>query len=476
MAGKFKVLFIYPDTSKGSAGKFYHGIAFLSAYLKKHGIGTDLIHLTQMPKKESFLALLNEKQEFNMIAYNATTIMFPVVKMVAEWAGKKVPSIIGGIHATLAPDDVMATALFDFLCVGEGEDPLLELCQRIQAGTSYRDIKNLWVRDGKAVIKNESRPLRADLDELPFPDRDIMRYGDSVEIKENRRGVFMASRGCPFNCTFCCNHSLKHLFGSNVDDYVRFRSVENLIGEIEAVVAHYPQIDKVSFHDDILPLRKEWFAEFCREYGKRVGLPFQINCRAELVTATMLEQAKSAGCNAISIGIESGSEAIRKKVLNRPMSDEVITRAFRLCNEAGLRSCSFNMVGIPGETFEDMLKTLRLNALLDIDTIQLSVFYPFPGTKLYDESKRLNLLTENTESSYFDASTLNYPRFVKKRLVAIAKNYLWLISLYTAAFGRLKKRSVLVRVIDLICYFPALISATGLLMRCIAKAKRMIGR
>lgn len=475
MAENFKVLFVYPDISKGAAGKFYHGVAYLSAYLKQSGYEVALIHLTEPPSRGSFMKMVKDKGDFDLIAYSATTNMFPVVAEVAGWINDVmcVPSVIGGIHATLAPDEVLATGLFDAVCIGEGEDPLLDLCRRLRKGSSYRDIKNLWVKDSDGTVKNGLRPLRDNLDELPFPDRDIMNYKDLVDMKVLKRGVFMASRGCPYDCTYCCNYSLKNLNSSLSKSYVRFRSVPNIIEEIDRVLSRYPTIENVAFHDDILPLKKNWFYDFCKAYSKAIHRPFQLNCRAELINKDMLQLAKEAGCREVSIGIESGSENIRKVVLNRRMSDAVIIRAFQLSNELGFKTYSYNMVGLPDETFCDMLSTLKLNAYLDVDTVQYSICYPYPGTRLYEECGKKNLLSGETVDSYFESTVLNFGRLRKRQIEVISTHYSKLIRIYRAIISAGRGKGLKVKIFDTFFYLSIAFSVDGFIFNAPSKVKRL---
>jgi len=474
-ASSFKVIFIYPDICKGGQGKFYHGIGYLSASLKRNNYDTALIHLTKRTSKDEFLGILDSHGDFDLIAYTATTNMFPVVLEIAEWVHGKVstPSVIGGIHATLSPQEVIDTGLFDIVCLGEGEEPLLELCQRLQSGLSYIDIRNLWVKNENGITKNGLRPLRSNLDELPFPDRDIMEYHDSVDVKLLRRGVFMASRGCPYECSFCCNHSLKHLYNTNSKSYVRFRSVPNLIEEITRVVSDYPSIDNVAFHDDILPLNKEWFYAFCREYEKSVKLPFQLNCRAELVNREMIQIAKTAGCRTVSIGIESGSEAVRGRVLNRHMSDAVVRNAFQLCDEMGIATSSYNMVGIPGETFQDMIKTLKLNASLNAGTSQYSIFYPYPGTALFEECRKKNLLSKKTSDSYLETTILNFGWFRRRQIETIAKHHSQVTKVYSAIFLIGKGRELSNKIFDVSLYITILFGVTRFILNVLSGCRKL---
>lgn len=153
------------------------------------------------------------------------------------------------------------------------------------------------------------------------------------------------------------------------------------IDEITELI-DYADPDELFIDDDTLLKNPTWVHDFCVQYGQRVNRPFFCNARPESIKDDLARLLKRAGCKAIGIGIESGSERIRRDVLRRPMSDDVIIRAFRSAHEAGLQTWSFNMVGLPGETEEDLQQTISLNETVTTDFVRVSVFTPYPGTPI----------------------------------------------------------------------------------------------
>jgi anaerobic magnesium-protoporphyrin IX monomethyl ester cyclase len=421
-----KVTFVYPDLSLKSQGKFYHGPAFLSAVLKQADHRTSLIHITKPITDEKFLSLISQEKP-DLIAFSTTTNMFKAARRYAKLAknNTEVPIIFGGIHPTIVPEEVISCPEIDMVCVGEGEYALLELCNKMSESKEICSIHNIWVKEDGKIHRNPLRPVIQDLDELPFPDRNIYDYASLEDAKLNR-AVFMASRGCPYNCSYCCNHKLKEI---NSGQYVRFRSVDNIIQEIQLVTREHP-VKSVTFHDDILTLKKEWLREFSQEYRQKINLPFICNSRANLLDREIVSLLKSAGCHGINMGIESGNDYIRQKVLNRNITKQQIVRAFGLCKEYNIPVASYNMVGLPFEDLEKIIDTIKLNAQIRPGSMQVSIFFPYPGTKIYEACLKNNFMSDIEVNSYFERTILLQPSISGKKVEFAFRSFKFMVWLY----------------------------------------------
>ncbi len=432
-----KVAFAYIDPSYEQMGPFHVGIASLIACLRQGGHDCCFIHLTGDVPDEQFAAFV-EGECPGVVAFSLTTNAFPHAARLAKLARERsgALNVCGGVHATLCPEEVIAIRDIDAVCIGEGEGALLDLCNALDAGGDISNIPNLWVKglEKGELYRNDLRPLIEDLDSLPFPDRSVFPFERSFDLGFMKRGVFMASRGCPYNCTYCCSPAVKRLYGGR--KYIRFRSPANLIEEVERVTRDFPQAEYHVFHDDLLPMDKGWFADFTRLYSQRVKLPFEMNCHPGLMDRDIARMAREAGCSLIRFGIESGNEHIRRKVLERHIGDKGIIDAFACCDEAGIQTLSYNMIGLPYETRGQMLDTVRLNARVRPAVAHVSVFYPYPGTKAYDVCRDRGWLTDRHTDSYYEDSVLSQPSASPGQIRALRRRFDGLVRLY-AGCGRM---------------------------------------
>lgn len=416
-----KVLFVYSDISgleRYGARKYYSGIGSLSAVLKAAGHQTALLYLLEEPNAEAFVAAVDAEAP-DVVAFSATTHQYGYVARYAAELKPARPGLLlvcGGMHATLVPEEVAADPVWDVVCVGEGEYALRELADALEAGADYGSIRNLWVRRGEEVVRNPMRALIANLDELPYVDREVFGYAQL--LAENDGWVdMMVGRGCPYDCSYCCNHALRSRY-HGLGRYVRFRSVEHVMGELRALRERYAIIT-LNFQDDIFTIDKQWTLAFCQAYVAEFSYPFWINTRVERIADEEIVAALAkAHCAGIRVGVENGSEELRISVLKRTMSNAQIIGAFRLAQKHGLKTSTTNMIGVPGETAATIQATIDLNRELNPDRYQFSVFYPYPMTELHDVCLREGLLRQGAEtSSYFSrTSVLALPTLSEREL------------------------------------------------------------
>jgi anaerobic magnesium-protoporphyrin IX monomethyl ester cyclase len=393
-----KVTLVYPDYAPSKTlaapadyGFYAEGVSSVAAVLEEAGHDVSLVHLIGRPERDDFEARLREIGPA-VVGFSSRTTIWPEIRRLAGIAQEATdaPVVAGGVHATLAPEEVAASPEVDLAVVGEGEYPFLELCEALEAGRDYRDVPNLWVREDGDVRRNPTRPLIANLDELPLPAYDIYDKDILYDIAIDT-GPVMLSRGCPYMCTYCCNHQLKHAYADH-KHYARFRSPARSIAYIENLLEYFPNVRYLNITDNILPLDREWFFSFIELYKERVALPFTCRYRHNLVRRDVLEALKEAGCYLVHFGLESGNEELRRTVINRQMSDAQIEEAHRLCRDVGLPTLTYNMVGLPHEDKAKFLDTVKMNARVRPNRIVLSVFYPYPHTALHDLCEREELL------------------------------------------------------------------------------------
>ncbi len=226
-------------------------------------------------------------------------------------------------------------------------------------------------------MRNPLRPL-ADLDSLPFPDRSL--YYGSWFFRSDPSKTFMAGRGCPFNCTFCYNRTIKDLYRGK-GAFVRLRSAENLIEEIKSVRKEWG-LKTVFFFDDTFGVDKQWTLHFLSIYRREINLPFICRVRANSVDEELIAAFKESGCKTLFFAVETANERVREQILKKRVSDEDIRRAAALFQKYKIKFFTYNMVGIPEETVEDIYATIRLNVEIGTSYPWCSIFSPYPGTEL----------------------------------------------------------------------------------------------
>jgi len=279
---------------------------------------------------------------------------------------------------------------------------MLEYANRFDAGESPHDIQNIWSKDADGVYENPMRDLIADLDELPFPDRDIY-YDRYPSLQERPTKVFMYGRGCPYKCTYCFNHMYQTLCADK-GTYIRMRSVDNVITEMKQVREQYG-FSWVQLNDDTFNMNKQWSFDFLEAYKKEIGVEFLVNMRPELIDEDVIRHAKACGLDRISVGIEHGNETIRREILNRQISNEQLIKKMRMINTYDIRIQTLNIMGLPGETLENAFETVAINQQFTSWDAACFVFQPYPGTDIFNYCVSHGYIDKD-----FDVDSVSYQR------------------------------------------------------------------
>lgn len=391
----------------GFSGFYSEGIASLASLLKANNHSFTLVHLTR-PEAPFTVATKVVATAPGVIGYSCITHTFHYVRKFSEAIRKivpRIPSIIGGVHAILHPEECLASPGIDAVCTGEGEIPLQHFIDRLQNKMAWNDIPGIWTKNGNMVVKNPCSPVISNLDSLPLPDRSIFA---SSRLMTAREGVMYAyaSRGCPFDCAFCCNDALRRARPDSTP-VVRLKSVLRVCEEISASTEFKEKkLSGIYFQDDIFPLSKEWLEEFAEIYPAKIGTPFNCNLRASVVTEERVRLLRSSGCVSVSIGVESGVEVLRATLLGKNITNSQFDKAFGILQRHRIRINTFSMVGLPGETVGNALETVRFNSHRAINKPLCSIFFPYYGTVLYNRCRAEGLLTERMSDTYQQTTVL----------------------------------------------------------------------
>jgi anaerobic magnesium-protoporphyrin IX monomethyl ester cyclase len=350
------------------------GLMHISAMLKEHGHEVEAVDLK---REESNLLDSVKRIAPQVIAFSAVT--GPHKKLLDSARAIKrdldVITLFGGPHPTFFPEFIEEEGV-DVICVGEGEYPTLELITALEKDEDFKDIANLWVKHEGQVYRNPPRPFVEDLDNLPWPDRDIFNAFPELHVADTR--YFMGGRGCPYNCTFCFNHIAKQVAEGR---YVRWRSEKDLIRELEHVKRNYG-MRFANFQDDTFILKRTWVKNFSALYRDRIGVPFLCHVRANLVDVEVSQFLASAGCVHVGMGLESGNDYLRNIVLDKGVSREQLINACQVLHDSDITISTQNMFGVPFETIDTVLDTIALNIACRPERTNLFFYVPYPRTRL----------------------------------------------------------------------------------------------
>ncbi len=424
-----RLLFVYSTTktitqSKPLRGQedIYLGLSYISSALKQNGHQTGLVVLDRRYGKKNFTTIESKIKAFNpeIICFTSVFSEFEFICSIAKFIKINHPNIltvIGGVHVSLNPKDDYLN-LFDAICIGEGELPMVELANDLQKQTPYTHIQNLWFKQNDAIIKNPTRPFIEDISALAYPDRDIWQ---EWILKPNSRITVLLGRGCPFNCTYCCNHKIRKVSGGK---YVRLRDIDDIVGELSQLSKSFPLVDDFFLEVETCGVDTSWLVELCDaiyQLNSQFNTPkrFSTNLRVfpNIKEEVIFQSLKKANFTAVSIGLESGNERVRKEVLNREYSNDDIRRVVNCARKYDIKIGIYNLVGIPGESYTEFLDTFAMNQELQPDWHATSIFFPYEGTALYDKAKEMGVLPEHLDFNFErQRAVLDLPNFSKKQI------------------------------------------------------------
>ena len=399
------VLLIYPHVSTSSIEEGVKtpplGLAYIAAVLEKQGYDIGVLDMNAHPEIAAHFRDFLEEKRPRIVGITCLTPFYSTVlslaRKVKEFIGVKV--IVGGAHATALPEDMLAENAIDYVVLGEGESTMTELVDcLLNGGGSPEDIAGIAYIRGTEYYRTEARPYTPNLDEIPFPARHLLTNGkySSPQFGASKVTSIITSRGCPYNCIYC---DYRYLMGLKF----RRRSPHNVIAEIEECVEKY-DVRYFSFRDSTFTFDEKWISDFCQLIkGKGIRINWDCNGRVSLVTDSMLREMKEAGCLLISYGVESGDQEILD-FANKKTTVEQVRSAFKMTKKAGIETVGYFMIGLPGENWRTIQKTLKLASELNCKYAQFSLAIPFPGTPLYDYAKEHNLIRN---VSWDDFSPMN---------------------------------------------------------------------
>jgi len=321
----------------------------------------------------------------DMVVIATSTPTIPTDLLMARLAREKAEAftVLVDTHATVFHRELVAGPFVDAAVRGEFEVAVADLADALNRGAGPDGVRGVtWKRDGEVVV-NADRPLLKDLDELPWPDRELVPAGQYIVGLRTQDPCFMvmASRGCPFRCTFCL--WVPVMF----DNKVRFREVGKVVDEIQDLQRRFAARE-VFFHDDTVNITVRRVEEICNEILRRgVKIGWIANFRADQTTPELFRLMKKAGCTKILLGVESGSQRLLDESIDKEITLREVEDTIRWARSAGIRVHCTYALGAPGETRATLKETLEFIKKTDQDDIQVSLMTPIPGTPFYERVK-----------------------------------------------------------------------------------------
>ncbi len=352
------------------------GVMILSSYLKSNGYISEII----IDPYKNIKYIKKSNPDFIGISVMTPSVSWSLA--ACRFLKKHLPNVItilGGSHPTFFPKIIEEQGV-DMICIGEGEKSLLYLMESYDGNiSSVENTPNFWVKKGGVIIRNQILPLltQEELSKLPNCDRSHYSIHHGIRNTSHRR--ILTSRGCPYSCSYCFNSKYKEIY-KNLGLMVRQRSVDSVIDELKGLRAIGAGVIDIS--DDQFLLSTQWTFEFCEKYKKYIKLPFVCNSTPRQINNNIVVALKEAGCRSINFAIESGVEKIRKGIYNKQTSDDDIYNAADALNSNDMPFLTYNMIGLPSETLEDIFQTVNMNQKIRTTYPWCSILQPYPGTKI----------------------------------------------------------------------------------------------
>lgn len=398
------------------------GVQYVAEYLKRHGHQVSLVFDPKQFNKaygrfETLSRIfdwgrlnLNQLRLLNpdLIAFSCTTATYGSALSFAKLVKSRFdkPIIFGGVHPTLAPDAVIENPEVDMVCVGEGEEALLEFAEAFDKGTDVTGIRNLWFKIGGEIIRNPVRELPEDIEQFGM-DRSF--FWDILPSNYRENAYYLTSRGCPFKCTYCGNEQKFKVYKGK-GKFVRQMSVERVLEDLLILKEKY-HTKSVLFEDDIFTMNRKWLRDFIGPYVEKIGLPFTCFIHPKHFDDELGQLLKDGGCRLTWFGIQSGDENIRKNILARLESNEDVIRAADLCKKYGLKFMVDHIFDIPYD--DNIMESFRLYTRIKPSMINCYNLLYFPRAKVIEHAREAGILSDEDVEKINRGETVVYQTGIK---------------------------------------------------------------
>lgn len=389
-----KVLLVQPAAT--DRGFIHLGLGFIAATLEGRGHAVGVIDLGVEGESKKEIGRLVREAAPDAVGITALTPTYPGALFVAGIVKELYPDcpvIFGGTHPSVLTEDVLREPAVDFVIRGEGETSMAELLDAIGSGTDISGVRGVSYRHEGTVRHNPPREMIEELDTLPPIPWHLFDLGRYTGVLHGKKAVgISAARGCPYNCVFCYR-------GPAAGKTVRMWSPGRVVEEIRRVKDMYG-ISAFHFWNDVFTYEHRWVEAFCDLLAKEdLRIEWDCQTRADLVTKELLEKMKSAGCTAIMLGVESGSDAVLEK-MEKGLTREKIRNGFRHLHEVGFETTATFTLGLPWDTRETIQETIDFAKEINPDFAMFYAAVPFPGSPLWEMSREKGIRHSSNWANY----------------------------------------------------------------------------
>lgn len=394
------------------------GLGYIAAVLRENGF-REIDLFDPEAERVNWQQIKERLKEFNadIVGISSVTATYRMAKQIAKLVKRIKPSVLvvmGGIHVSALPrETLLETPEIDLVVVGEGEYTMVDICQK--GRKNFFSIPGIFYKSGQKIICTKPRSFIEDLDQIPYPARELVNPENyqppsHMDIGEKSTSL-ISSRGCPGNCTFCASRIV-------AGRKFRAHSPEYVVGEIDYLERKYG-FRHFIFEDDAFTIDRQRVEGICQLLLKRKKkILWSCFGRVNSVDKGLLKMMGKSGCYLVGFGIESGDERILKNI-KKGISLSECREVFKLSREIGLKTQGFFMIGNPGETVESIKKTIKLAIELDPDYAFFSPLVPYPGTEIYQKYRELGLtpsLDWGNYSAFGDNLALRIPGFSSEKI------------------------------------------------------------
>lgn len=390
------------------------GLLYVSAYLVTKNIPNDVFDSTFLTQDDQLQFILAKKPKVISIYTNLMTKIevIKLIKIVKTEKFNHPKIVLGGPDVSYNIENYLKAGA-DFLVIGEGEETTFELYNAIINDQNYRVVNGLAFLDNEKVIQTEARTKFKELNELPLPNREAINMQKYLDTWKNNHGessmTISTQRGCPYTCKWCSTA----VYGQSY----RRRPPEQVAAEMRMLKEKYSP-DAIWFVDDVFTISHKWLTAFHEEVVKQnAQIRFECITRAERLNDEILRLLKEAGCFRIWIGAESGSQKIID-LMDRRVDINHVKKMIQDTNALGIETGTFVMVGYPGETIDDINKTIKYLKEANPTQYTITIAYPIKGTSLYNEIE--HKITENPNWETSTDREIDFERTYTKKFYKYA--------------------------------------------------------